>query len=252
MFFSLSAAKQDLYIFPIVPAVAALAGSCSSRAATGAELTAVARTCGDRCVIGAAAGRCGSRARFTLFEAVGKVYALDGAAFVGARRPSADAAALGARAAPTARVRRWPSSLVSLVALNWVFVIAGAAELRSVQAGACARRRNRTTRRARRRSWSRTTTSRCRAWCITSAGTSRFCSIADAFLELLRRRSGDVLPCCRRGLHGRSPASGVRSCSWTGVHGDISSEGVLAREPLPEVPARSPNRCEAREVRCSR
>jgi 4-amino-4-deoxy-L-arabinose transferase-like glycosyltransferase len=120
-FFTFSAAKQDLYIFPIVPAVAALAGSFIARRnadrapARPRSLRATAALIGLLLAV-AGAGT------FYIFETVGKVYALHGAAFVGAV-----AALGGALALSLAIARRAHFALVivlvSLVTLNWAFVI---------------------------------------------------------------------------------------------------------------------------------
>ena len=120
-FFTFSAAKQDLYIFPIVPAVAALGGLLIARRddsdgpAWPRTLRATAATIGLLLAI-AGAGT------FYIFETVGKVYALHGAAFVGG------AAAIGGTVALTLSLFNRARAalavvLVSLVTLNWVFVI---------------------------------------------------------------------------------------------------------------------------------
>jgi 4-amino-4-deoxy-L-arabinose transferase-like glycosyltransferase len=121
IFFTFSAAKQDLYIFPIVPAVAALAGSfiarrdADGRPARPRSLRATAALIGLLLAV-AGAGT------FYIFETVGKVYALHGAAFVGAV-----AAVGGALALALAVFNRARSALavvlVSMVTLNWAFVI---------------------------------------------------------------------------------------------------------------------------------
>jgi 4-amino-4-deoxy-L-arabinose transferase-like glycosyltransferase len=121
IFFTFSAAKQDLYIFPIVPAVAALAGLfIAGRGATGASplprtLRATAAVIGLLLAV-AGAGT------FYIFETVGKVYALHGAAFVGL------VAAIGGTVALVlALLKRARTALVvvvvSLVTLNWAFII---------------------------------------------------------------------------------------------------------------------------------
>jgi 4-amino-4-deoxy-L-arabinose transferase-like glycosyltransferase len=118
-FFSLSAGKQDLYIFPIVSAVAALGGIAIERG--------LAATAGNRGLVatlsiaGALLGIAGAAVLF-LFEAAGRVYALDSAFTVGviglaggivtlmlalARKPSAAAVSL----------------LAAVVAVNWAFVV---------------------------------------------------------------------------------------------------------------------------------
>jgi 4-amino-4-deoxy-L-arabinose transferase-like glycosyltransferase len=120
-FFTFSAAKQDLYIFPIVPAVAALAGLYIARETTSG---AVARPLSLR-ITAAAIGlllSVAGAATLYIFQTAGKVYALDGAAFVGA------AAAVGGMIAfALALANRSRAALavvlLSLVTLNWVFVI---------------------------------------------------------------------------------------------------------------------------------
>src|SRR4051812_3347486 len=118
-FFSFSAGKQDLYIFPIVPAVAALGGTALARAlADDGRSRALSWTFGVTGVLLALTGAL----IIALFVAAGTVYSLDSALIVGifglagglaiaglaiARRPAISAAAL----------------LASLVAVNWVFVL---------------------------------------------------------------------------------------------------------------------------------
>jgi 4-amino-4-deoxy-L-arabinose transferase-like glycosyltransferase len=83
LFFTFSAAKQDLYIFPIVPAVAALAGVfISRRVADGSPARPLALRV-TAAMIGLLLAVAGA-GTFYIFETVGKVYALHGAAFVGA------------------------------------------------------------------------------------------------------------------------------------------------------------------------
>jgi len=120
-FFTFSAAKQDLYIFPIVPAVAALAGLFVARRGA-AGSSALPRTLrATAAVIGLLLAVAGA-GTFYIFETVGKVYALKGAAFVGG------AAAVGGTVALAfALINRTRLALVmvlvSLVTVNWVFVI---------------------------------------------------------------------------------------------------------------------------------
>src|SRR4051812_12817980 len=118
-FFSFSAGKQDLYIFPIVPAVAALGGTALARAlANDRRSRTLSWTFGVTGVLLALTGAL----IIALFVAAGTVYSLDSALIVGivglagglaivglaiARRPAISAAAL----------------LASLVAVNWVFVL---------------------------------------------------------------------------------------------------------------------------------
>jgi len=120
-FFTFSAAKQDLYIFPIVPAVAALAGLfIAGRNGTGAS--PLPRTLrGTAAAIGLLLAVAGT-GTFYIFETVGKVYALHGAAFVGGAAAVGGAVALLFALFNRARVAL-VVVLVSLVTLNWVFII---------------------------------------------------------------------------------------------------------------------------------
>jgi 4-amino-4-deoxy-L-arabinose transferase-like glycosyltransferase len=121
LFFTFSAGKQDLYIFPIVPAVAALAGVFIARqdqpgtAALPRTLRTTAAAIGLLLAV-AGAGT------FYIFETVGKVYALQGAAFVGAAATVGGAVALSLALANRSRAAL-AVVLLSLVTLNWVFVI---------------------------------------------------------------------------------------------------------------------------------
>lgn len=121
LFFTFSAAKQDLYIFPIVPAVAALAGLLIARrdGAGSSPLRGTLRA--TAAVIGLLLAVAGA-GTFYIFETVGKVYALHGAAFVGGA-----AAVGGTIALAFALFNRTRAALVvvlvSLVTLNWVFII---------------------------------------------------------------------------------------------------------------------------------
>jgi 4-amino-4-deoxy-L-arabinose transferase-like glycosyltransferase len=117
-FFSLSAGKQDLYIYPIVPAVFALAGIVIARALGPSE--------GDRPSIGIATGVIAALLVFAgagflaLFNSAIAVYVLDGSALVGV------AAIVGGSAALLLARRHVPAALMTiaatLVVVNWVFV----------------------------------------------------------------------------------------------------------------------------------
>lgn len=121
LFFTFSAAKQDLYIFPIVPAVAALAGLFIARDGQ-AGASALPRTLrATAAIIGLLLAVAGA-GTFYIFETVGKVYALHGAAFVGAAATVGGALALSLALANRARAAL-AIVLVSLIMLNWVFVI---------------------------------------------------------------------------------------------------------------------------------
>jgi 4-amino-4-deoxy-L-arabinose transferase-like glycosyltransferase len=80
VFFSLSAGKQDLYIFPIVPAVAALGGIAIQRGLVRPAWEGwVTRTL----AVGGALLAIAGAAVLFLFETAGRTYALDSAAIVG-------------------------------------------------------------------------------------------------------------------------------------------------------------------------
>ena len=122
LFFSLSAAKQDLYIFPIVPAVAALGGITIAGAlwidGTTRAGSAVRVTTGATGLLLAALGG----GLFYAFQRAATVYVLDGVATVGAA-----VVAGGIAAAALVAGRRVGAALstlaVAFLALNWVFVL---------------------------------------------------------------------------------------------------------------------------------
>jgi hypothetical protein len=120
-FFSFSAAKQDLYIFPIVPVVAALAGLLIARSKTDGTPewpTSLRVTAGAIAVLLTLAGL----GTLYIFQSVGTVYALNGARLVGVAAATGGIIALGLALAGRAR----PALLaivLALVTLNWVFVL---------------------------------------------------------------------------------------------------------------------------------
>lgn len=120
-FFTFSAAKQDLYIFPIVPAVAALGGlfivrdGADGRPAWPRSLRATAAAIA---LLLAVAGI----GTLYIFQSAGTVYALDGAMFVGSMAAAGGCVALGLAAANRARAAL-AVVVLSLVTLNWGFVI---------------------------------------------------------------------------------------------------------------------------------
>jgi 4-amino-4-deoxy-L-arabinose transferase-like glycosyltransferase len=120
-FFTFSAAKQDLYIFPIVPAVAALAGLFVARETADGTPARPLSLRITAAVIGLLLAVAGA-ATLYIFQAAGKVYALDGAAFVGAAAAIGGAVALGLALANRARAAL-AVVLLSLITLNWAFVI---------------------------------------------------------------------------------------------------------------------------------
>ncbi len=118
-FFSLSAGKQDLYIYPIVPAIVSAGwrrNGTRHRSGRGASASHYARDCGDRRP--RRGGWCGFLALFNTSLAV---YTLAGSAAVGV------IAIAGGTAAMFLAVRRRESMALtivatSLVAVNWIFV----------------------------------------------------------------------------------------------------------------------------------
>src|SRR4051794_29111635 len=78
-FFSLSAGKQDLYIFPIVPAVCALAGWAIARASHGPGLPSTSRTAA---LVGALLLAAGAGLVY-LAKVAGASYAIEGVAAIG-------------------------------------------------------------------------------------------------------------------------------------------------------------------------
>jgi 4-amino-4-deoxy-L-arabinose transferase-like glycosyltransferase len=120
-FFSFSAAKQDLYIFPIVPVVAALAGVLIARSLPDGTpqyrrtLSATAAAIG---VLLAAAGL----GTLYIFQTVGTVYVLNGARLVGLAAAAGGMVALALAIAGRARGALL-AIVLALITLNWVFVL---------------------------------------------------------------------------------------------------------------------------------
>ena len=112
-FFSFSAEKQDLYIFPIVPAIAALGAWALVSAVPGLVATAAA--------LGALLTITGGVFLF-LFRSASAVYALDGVTLIAITAIIAGLLALG-----FAFRRRFDASLLTVLAgtlvLNWIFVL---------------------------------------------------------------------------------------------------------------------------------
>ena len=113
-FFSASAAKQDLYIFPIVPAVAALAGVTIARGMSGGVRWTSA-------LIGASVAIAGAGVIY-LFGPGASVYALTGALSMGVTAVAGGLVVFAAAALNRAR-----ASLVAIAAtfiiLDWIFVL---------------------------------------------------------------------------------------------------------------------------------
>ena len=119
-FFSLSEAKQDLYIFPIVPAVAALGGVFVSRAL--AERSRWSQWLrGLTGAIGLLVTLAGAGTLY-VFWAAGTIYVLDGAAFVGWTGVLGGSLTLA-----LSMMGRYKSALASIalfaITLNWTFVL---------------------------------------------------------------------------------------------------------------------------------
>ena len=119
IFFSLSAGKQDLYIFPIVPAVAALGGVVLARMRDDARACAHARV--TLVVAGVVLAAAGGGVLY-VSQAAGGAYTLRGAhaiAIIGI--------AAGALTSLLAAIRRpWQSAAVlvaALIAVDWMFVV---------------------------------------------------------------------------------------------------------------------------------
>jgi 4-amino-4-deoxy-L-arabinose transferase-like glycosyltransferase len=118
-FFSFSAGKQDLYILPIVPAVAALGGAAIERGMADPRWRRwLAWTGGIAGVLVVVAGAVVLR----LFAGAGRIYALDGAVAVGAL-----SVAGGLLVLALTLVRRPQYAaltlLAAILACDWVFVI---------------------------------------------------------------------------------------------------------------------------------
>jgi len=120
-FFTFSAAKQDLYIFPIVPAVAALAGLFIARdgppGAPAWPRTLRVTAAGIGFLLAVA-----GTGTLYVFQSSGKVYALNGAALVGGVGALGGIVALVLAAMNRSRAA-FAAVLVALVTLNWVFVV---------------------------------------------------------------------------------------------------------------------------------
>jgi 4-amino-4-deoxy-L-arabinose transferase-like glycosyltransferase len=113
LFFSFSASKQDLYIYPVMPAIAALGGVMIATAAPGARTVST--------VIGLLLAALGAGILF-IFQASGNVYEVAGVGAVGTI-----AIAGGFAALVLAARNRWRSGLLAFIAagvlINWILVL---------------------------------------------------------------------------------------------------------------------------------
>ncbi len=121
LFFSFSANKQDLYIYPIVPAISALAAAVIARSATLPIISRPDPVAWTAAVAGLFLAASGGAVLY-LFETAGRVYALNGATAVGVL------AVCGGLAALALAVWRKPIAallalLAAIVALDWIFVL---------------------------------------------------------------------------------------------------------------------------------
>jgi 4-amino-4-deoxy-L-arabinose transferase-like glycosyltransferase len=114
LFFTASAAKQDLYIFPIVPAVAALAGIAIASGWT----DGIRRT---TAVIGVVTALAGAGLAYLVGSSAG-LYVIDGAWLMGLAGVAGGIAVAGAALVFRRRVAL-VALVVTFVALDWIFVL---------------------------------------------------------------------------------------------------------------------------------
>jgi len=121
LFFSFSASKQDLYIYPIVPAVCALGGAIVAGADSDSRSRYGRWTGVAAGAAGALLALCGAAVLY-LFETSGRVYVLNGATGVGIL------GVCGGLAALACAIFRKPIAaslvlLIAIVSLDWIFVV---------------------------------------------------------------------------------------------------------------------------------
>jgi len=113
VFFSFSASKQDLYIYPVMPAIAALGGGAIAAGAPGARWLSA--------LIGALLAIAGAGVLY-VFQRSGNIYEIDGIALI-----SAVALAGGLAALALAATGRWHKGLLAMLAagvlVNWILVL---------------------------------------------------------------------------------------------------------------------------------
>jgi 4-amino-4-deoxy-L-arabinose transferase-like glycosyltransferase len=244
-FFTFSAAKQDLYIFPIVPAVAAIGGLFIGRQAPDGRPARPRSLRATAAAIGLLLSLAGAGTLY-IFQTAGKVYALDAAAFVGAAAAVGGAIAFALAVANRARAAL-AVVLLSLVTLNWAFVVRVLPSFERYKPVP---------------PLSATIRERIHEGDVVSHYNVALPSMVyylgrhieilfdqDAFLALLRgdRRVFAVLP--ESDYVQLQPVTGVRTCVLDRRPTvNIKLKAVLARDPLPEVLLIT-NRCGENEGR---
>ena len=130
-FFTFSRTKQDLYIFPAVPAVAALVGALLAEAVTARRGEAPPLVRWMTCAAGALVAAAGVGI-LLLFSSAARVYAIDGAALTGWV-----AIVAGLAASAFAARRRTFAAVVAIgvaaVVINWIFVLQALPSFRKYQ-----------------------------------------------------------------------------------------------------------------------
>jgi len=123
-FFSLSAAKQDLYIFPIVPAVAALAADAIGRTISAAARpdSAPFRSVSIAAIVAGAVVALLGGGLLYLFQSPAAVYALDGMIAIGIVAIAGGSAVVGL-AWRRALSPAFTVLAAAVLALDWLFVV---------------------------------------------------------------------------------------------------------------------------------
>ena len=113
MFFSFSASKQDLYIYPVMPAIAALGGAAIAASAPGARWMAV--------LVSALFALAGAGVLY-VFQRSANVYELDGIVPLGIVAIAGGLAGVGLTV-----LGRWHKGLLAFIAagvlVNWILVL---------------------------------------------------------------------------------------------------------------------------------
>ncbi len=121
VFFTFSRSKQDLYIFPIVPAVAALAGTFIVRAEHGVERRWRTALRATAAAIGIVLASAGAGVLYVFYSAA-SIYALEGAPLVGMIAVAGGVACAAIAAAGRSRLALMTVA-TALVAMEWTFVL---------------------------------------------------------------------------------------------------------------------------------